>query len=246
MEKSQPVSLNCLNNLGLNNYEKNVYINLLENGISSPTEIERKTNIHRPIVYKSLESLVGKDLVSISPDGKRKKYIAESPDKLESLFKKLENNYLSEIEDLHRLYEIGKSDKPQVTYYRGESAIKDSYMDIVNTLNKNGRYYRYLSMSSLNREKYIPKGYREKRDKKGLERLIISNKESFKNTQRLGSRVKILPKGSDFLEDNYGQTIYGDKVAIIDFESKIVTLIKSRRYANFQEKIFKALFDRLQ
>ena len=61
----------------------------------------------------------------------------------------------------------------------------------------------------------------------------------------MGSRVKTLPDELDFLDDNFGQIIYGNKVAIIDYESQFVTTIESKKYAKFQEKIFMALFEKL-
>jgi sugar-specific transcriptional regulator TrmB len=234
-----------LESLGLDKHEKEIYTYLLKNGVSSPTQIENGSQTHRPIVYKSLESLMDKGLVTKSSKGKRHQFLAESPEKLEGLFKNLENNYLSEIEDLYSYYEVGKSEKPEVVYSKGFKAIQNSYSDIVNTLKKDGKYYRYASTTASNREKYLPVDYREKRDKKGLERLIITNKKSSKENVRLGSRVKTLPDELDFLDDNFGQIIYGNKVAIIDYESQFVTTIESKKYAKFQEKIFMALFEKL-
>jgi HTH-type transcriptional regulator, sugar sensing transcriptional regulator len=234
-----------LNSLGLTNHEKDVYIYLLKNGLCSPTQIENGAKIHRPIVYKSIESLLEKGLISVSPTGKRNLFKAEPPEKLESLFKELESKYLSELEDFYSWYEIGKSEKPEITFNKGRKAVENSYMDIVNTLKKDEKYFRYLSTSPINREKYIPKGYREKREKKGLERLIITSKKTYKENKKLGLHVKVLPENNDFLDDNYGQVIYGNKVAIVDFESEFVTTIKSQKYAKFQEKLFKTLFERL-
>jgi hypothetical protein len=175
----------------------------------------------------------------------QKEFVAESPEKLEELYKKIEDKYYSDIEDLYSLYEVGTSEKPQVFFNKGEKAIKDSYMDIVNALGKNEKYYRYSSTSPHFREKYVTKKYRELREKKGLERLIITNKSSYKGSERLGSRVKILPEKMDFLDDNYVQVIYGNKVSIIDLNSQSVTTIRNEKYANFQKKIFETLFNYL-
>ncbi|MEI6553274.1 MAG: helix-turn-helix domain-containing protein [bacterium] len=234
-----------LKNLGLDQNEEKSYVFLLENGASSPTDIEKKTGIHRPIVYKSLESLKNKKLVNVSPKGKRTLYFAESPEKLESMFRELEKTFFSDVEDLHTLYELGQKNKPRVTYSEGKQAIQDSYMDIPNTLEKDAEYYRYMSMENSNREKFLPKGYRVLRDKKGLESMIITNKSSKKDAIKLGRRVKTLPDSYDLFDYNIGQVIYGDKVAIVDYDSQTVITINHPKFAEFQKKIFKLLFEKI-
>jgi sugar-specific transcriptional regulator TrmB len=234
-----------LKNLGLDQNEEKAYIFLLENGPSSPTDIEKKLSIHRPIVYKSLESLKNKNLVTISPKGKRTLYIAESPEKLESMFRDLEKTFFNDVEDLHTLYELGQKNKPKVTYDEGKQAIQDSYMDIPNTLDKDGEYYRYMSIENSNREKFLPKNYRDLRDKKGLESMIITNKSSKKEPLKLGRRVKVLPDSVGLFEYNIGQVIYGDKVAIVDYDSQSVITINHPKFAEFQKKLFKVLFDKI-
>ena len=234
-----------LKNLGLDQNEEKAYTFLLENGPSSPTDIEKKLSIHRPIVYKSLESLKNKNLVTISPKGKRTLYIAESPEKLESMFRDLEKTFFNDVEDLHTLYELGQKNKPRVTYGEGKQAIQDSYMDIPNTLDKDGEYYRYMSIENSNREKFLPKNYRDLRDKKGLESMIITNKASKKEPLKLGRRVKVLPDSVGLFEYNIGQVIYGDKVAIVDYDSQSVITINHPKFAEFQKKLFKVLFDKI-
>jgi len=234
-----------LKNLGLDQNEEKTYVFLLENGASSPTDIEKKTSIHRPIVYKALESLKNKNLVNISPKGKRTLYTAESPEKLESIFRELEKTFFNDVEDLHNLYELGQKNKPKVTYNEGKQAIQDSYMDIPNTLDKDAEYYRYMSIQNSNREKFLPKGYRELRNKKGLESMIITNKSAKKDKIRLGSRVKVLPDSYDLFEYNIGQVIYGDKVAIVDYDSQSVITINHPKFAEFQKKLFKLLFEKI-
>lgn len=234
-----------LNNLGLDLNEEKAYIFLLENGPSSPTDIEKSVSIHRPIVYKSLESLKNKNLVTISPKGKRTLYVAESPEKLETMFRALEKTFFNDVEDLHTLYELGQKNKPKVTYGEGKQAIQESYMDIPNTLNKDDEYYRYMSVENSNREKFLPKGYRELRNKKGLESMIITNKSSKKENVRLGSRVKVLPDSCGLFEYNIGQVIYADKVAIVDYDSQSVITINHPKFAEFQKKLFKLLFEKI-
>ena len=234
-----------LNNLGLTDHESNIYVSLLKHGPGSASEIENNAKLHRPLVYKAITTLLEKGLIRISPKGKRKLYSAESPEKLEQLFSDFENTFDSNIEELYKDYEKGLAYKPKVLYSEGEQAIKDSYMDLARTLKKDDTYYRYASMNAFNRDHFLPKGYRTLRDGKGLERNIITSELTKKEKISLGAKVKVVPKSFDLFDYNIGQVIYGDKVAIVDYDSQEVITITHPKFAKFQEKIFKLLFSKL-
>ncbi len=153
---------------------------------------------------------------------------------------------MSDIEDLHQLYNKGGSSKPMVQYAEGKDAMKDSYLDIINTLPKDGKYYRYTSVETFNKEKFLPKGYKGMRDKKGLERYIITNESSKSTTLRLGKKVKVVPSEFDLFEYNIGQVMYENKIAILDYESQSVITIEHERFAKLQKKIFELLFSKLK
>jgi sugar-specific transcriptional regulator TrmB len=234
-----------LEKLGFNPKESIVYMSLLELGPASPSEIVKKSGLHRPDVYKALTVLVDKHLVSVMPKGKYKKYVAESPEKLEKVFKDIEAQFFNEIEDLHRAYEE-RSKKPLITYTEGTQALTDAYSTLVHTLKKGETYYRYSSNDVLNRKSYVPKDFRKVRDEKQLERLVITN-EPTKKTHRLslGRVVKSIPKEFDLFEYNISQLIYKDKVAILDYNSKAVITIENKQFTEFQRKLFKLLFSKL-
>ncbi|NDE68294.1 hypothetical protein EB052_01670 [bacterium] len=236
-----------LTSLGLTYNEARVYTCLLEIGPSSPTKIERETHIHRPLVYKALTSLQQRRLVSINPRGKRKNYAPASPDKLIEIFRKIEDGFLSKIEDLHNLYEKPQSPRPIVTYAEGEQAIRDGYMDVIKTLNKGDIYYRYSPGYDLfDRKRFLPKAYKEMRDQKQLERFIIVNdRGDKKHNLPLGKQVKAVPKSFDLFNDRIGFAIYKDKIMIADYESKSAITIKHQKLADFQKKLFKLLYSKL-
>jgi sugar-specific transcriptional regulator TrmB len=233
-----------LKRIGLDEHQASVYLALLSLGQGSPSDIERKTKLHRPLVYQALAPLIEKQLVKVAPNGKRKVYFAESPDKLTALFRELENTFFNNIEDLHKKHETAKN-KPVVTFAEGNDAIKNSYMDVVTTLNKDDTYYRYFAGNESDREKYLPKEYRLIRQKKGLERLIICSDKSRKKVPSFGAAIKSIPKEYDIFDYGIGQVIYSDKVAIIDYKAKTVTTIEDSAFAAFQTKLFKLLYSKL-
>jgi sugar-specific transcriptional regulator TrmB len=235
---------NIFSKIGLSEDDAKVYACLIGDGELLPTQISKKTNLHRPVVYKAIENLDNKSLIRISSKGKRKTYIAESPEKLEALFKEYEKSFFDDMEDIYKLYE-SSSDKPTISVAEGEQAIRDTYSDVVNTLDKNEKYYRYSSIKQFKKNKYIPKDYEYIRDKKGLERLVITgyNNQPFKKF--LGRSIKTIPKEFDLFQDEINLIIYKDKVAIIDYPSKMTINIQHKKFAEFQKKLFGLLFSRL-
>jgi hypothetical protein len=93
----------------------------------------------------------------------------------------------------------------------------------------------------------LPKNYREKRDKKELERYVImSSKCAKKKFPRLEREIKIIPENIDEFQDNILMTIYSNKVAFIDFNDESSILIENKKIAEFQKKLFKLLFKSLR
>src|ERR1035437_2753724 len=231
--------------LGLSEHETAIYIGLVRLGPSSPSRLEIETNTHRPLVYKALASLIEQRLVRMSPKGKRKLYVAESADKLIELFKNIETDFLSKIEDLHTLYANPHSPKPALTYAEGDEAVRDSTMDVIKNLGKGEIYYRYSPGSEkFDRSRFLAKKYKEMRDQKQLERFVIVNDDGKKHSIKLGKYVKSIPRSFDLFNDRIGLVIYKDKVLIIDYENPSVITISHAKFAQFQKKLFRLLFSK--
>jgi len=238
---------NSLISLGLSRDEALAYTTLLELGPSSPTTVEKHAKMFRPLVYKALDALFSRGLVKITPKGKRRLYVAVSPDKLLELFKNIENSFLSNLEDLHALYNQPKKNRPIITYAEGEEAIRATYLDVVGSLKKGDTYYRYSPGYELfDRARFLPKKYRDMREAKNLERFAILNENGKKyHTKSLSKHVKSVPKSFDLFNDRIGVVIYKDTVAIIDYDSVSSISINHPKFAEFQKKLFKLLYSKL-
>jgi len=230
--------------IGLSETDAIVYATLVFNGEMLPTEIGKASGLYRPVVYKAIETLGEYKLIRISSRGKRKTYSAESPDRLEALFKEYEQSFFENLEDVYRIHE-SSTDKPTISVAEGEHAIRDVYNDVINTLDKNEMYYRYSSIKQFKKTTFIPKDYQYKRDKKGLERMVITGFANQPVRKRLGRTVKTIPKEFDLFEDEINLVIYKDKVSIIDYPSKVTINIKHKKFAEFQKKLFRLLFSKL-
>src|SRR3989338_2067211 len=237
---------NLLKNLGLKRQEILVYLGLLEYGPLSVSDISKKTGLYRPAIYSALATLTKRGLVSVSLKKKHKFYVAESPKKLRELLNAFSGNLDASIKELEEKYKT-RSSQPQIRVLEGVEGIRAVFNDVVETLHKKDVFYRYNSEVDLDEvNKYLPQSYREKRDAKQLERLVISNYVSGrKKKPRLERAIKFMPLRSEEFEQNVIQLIYGTKVAVIDLNTKTSLIIENTALADFQAKIFRLLYKKI-
>lgn len=235
--------------LGLGADESAVYLALLEHGALSVSDIARKTGLYRTNIYAALPALTREGLVSVSPKGKQKIYTAESPKKLEARFLELSNRFDEEMAELLTLYKHTDVSRPIVKYVEGADAIRMINDDVVTSLKKGEIYYRYSSakVTGIERRRdYLSKKYRLIRDQKQLERKVITNlPNKMGKRPRLEREIKVVPADFDLFEYNISQVIYGDKVAVLDYNSETAVVIENPTIAKFQQKIFELLFRKL-
>jgi predicted DNA-binding transcriptional regulator len=242
--KHSEMYTNILTAIGLTKDAISVYLFLLRNPNMLPAHIARETKLYRVQVYKAIAELEEKKLILMSSQGKRVTYSAESPTRLEQIFHEIEESFLDTVEDMHKEYNAGGT-KPVVSIHGGEQAIRDAYSDMVHTLGKNESYYRYSSVAHFKKSTHVPRGYEVTRDRKGLERFVITGAKNNPHTKRLGRSVKIVPPEYDLFQDGINVLIYKDRVVVIDYVSDTTITIKHKVYAEFQRKLFKLLYSKL-
>ncbi len=232
--------------LGLSANEALVYRSLLKLGPASPTAIEKETCLHRPLVYQGLKNLLTKALIAAAPKGKRLLYRAQPPDAIVPLFRNLENEFIDGLEDLHQLHAEPKASHPKIIYTEGDEAVRQALMDVIESLPTGSTYYRYSPGYELfDHKRFLPKEYKTLRDLKKLERLIIVNDSKNKPRSKLGRDTRTIPRSFDLFGEKLSLIIYGDKVAIIDYDSQNVITIADPKFAAFQKKLFKFTFSKL-
>ena len=78
--------------LGLTNTEITVYLNILEQGKTTPASISRQTAIKRTTVYAAAQDLVQKGIIEEDNTGKIKYFISRSPADLKNVILKQQND----------------------------------------------------------------------------------------------------------------------------------------------------------
>lgn len=128
-----------LKSFGLTEKEALVYMGLLELGKATMIEVAKKSGVNRATSYVAVESLINKGLASSFEKGGKRYFVAESPERLRSLFaiqrKKLEEKEKYFEVFLPRLKEFATADdeRPHVRFYEGKEGLRAIQEDILKT-----------------------------------------------------------------------------------------------------------------
>jgi hypothetical protein len=199
------------------------------------------------LIYKAIPDLLEKKLVSQTQKGKQILYVAEPPNRLESIFDDLKYQFFELLPDLEDTYE-GNNKKPKIRFLEGKDGTKRVFDDVVRSLKKGDTFFRYSSNISgqEKRDRYLPKSYVTIRDNKKLERQVITNTKTAQQKQpKLDRFIKVMPEDFGVFDFNVTQIIYGDRVAFIDYNSETALIVESKTIADFQRHIFKNFYNKL-
>jgi len=209
------------------------------------TAIAKKCQVSRVVVYRCLEKLLRSGLAVQTIVGKRVLYTAGSPHVLEQIIK-VANKKAEQV--TAPLIKEREKDVPQnVRFLYGPAGIKAAFDDVVSHCKRGELFFRYTSEQDLAKvNSYLAKDYRIKRDKKKLERLVISNYLSGKQKKsRLERFIRFLPEETEQFEQNIIQLVYGNRISMIDLTTEEVMIVENKRLADFQKSIFRILYKRL-
>ncbi len=225
--------------LGIPEKTARIYLDLLTYGSSSISEMSLRTTLHRPEIYRSLPFLIEERLIEETLRWKRSFYKALSPDRIEALIREFEQKNEPIVAELKNQYERLEKNI-SVSYQEGKAGVSRVFDDIVDSLPKWAIFYRISAENDVERANtYVPKDYREKRDKKQLERIVISsNRAATVKQKRLERDILIIPKEYDLFDQDVTMTVYGDKMAYIDFSNESSIIIENPMIADFQKKLF--------
>ena len=209
------------------------------------TEIATSAKVSRMTVYRVLAELCKDKIVVAMPRGLRIGYRATHP----RVLKKLLAQDKGETEQIiTKLVAKREKDVPAHIYFlSGKEGIRGAFDDVVTHTPRGGLVYRYTSEKDLSEvNAYLAPDYRERRDAKKLERLVISNPlSSAQKRKRLERFIRHIPADIDTFDQNIIQFVYGDRISFIDITTEQVTIIENPALAAFQKVIFNQLYKKL-
>jgi sugar-specific transcriptional regulator TrmB len=237
---------NFLAVFGFNDKEYELYYLLVTYGPLTISDIVNKTNLHRPYAYKTVQSLIEKEAVHQALHKSKKVYIATSPTKLKAILEDKKEKSMQALDTLEELY-VSPHIETSVKHYQGRAGVTAIFRDLVTSQKKGDIFYRYTSEKDTEyTDTFLPKEYRAIRDKKGLERFVISTLDiASKKQKRLERATKVIPKNEALFNQDCIQLIYGDKIAFIDIAQIQGVIIENKNLAQFQKEIFKMLYKRI-
>lgn len=239
-------SVELLQNLGLSRQETKVYLSLLERGPSLVSHLSKDINLHRPTIYAALSGLLKKNLVSVSPKGKQKYYLAEPPDKLQFIFGSFRTEFEKTLPVLLEMHQR-RGHRPVIRFWEGRHGMKGVLDDVVQTLKPGDTYYRYSSRQALAAiDRHVANDFHQRQEQKHLQRFVITDAlADWQQASNMNRSYKLVPAGSDLLRENILMVIYANKVAFGDVVNETGVIIESPTFAALQRKIFKILYQQL-
>ena len=230
--------------VGLSEMQANIYIFLVENGQSTPTEIADGIGENRTTVYSALEKLEKMGLITQRDKGKISAYVPNHPSVLEVIAEKrlrvvarqaknLETNLSAFIN-----YYNEHQHEPGVTTFYGEEGVEIIRNRVIDAKKPyyfvRSRYDRLADHDAL-------EDFKNRRIKAKIEAFNITSSDFAKLDNKKAKKLllerTILP-GAEY-DSPVEIDIFGDNVAFINYDKNgMSTLIESPEIADAMRQFF--------
>jgi sugar-specific transcriptional regulator TrmB len=227
--------------LGLSEKEAKVYLAALELGKSPVQKVAEKAGVNRATTYVIIEGLMKKGLMSTYTEGKKQFFCAESPEKLNLLFRDQELEIKKKQEYLEKLLPEIKSiatttGKPTVRYFEGKEGMRAIaeelfYTNKDETVKMIYSYDLLLKMFSMEEIDSM----RKRRQNKKVKAEIITNDQNY----LLKTDADVVRLPSEKYNITSDIAIFGDKIRIVAQKGNQTGLIiENKEIANTLKIIF--------
>ena len=246
MEKNHYIEI--LKEIGLTEHESTVYFTMVSLGPSPVLKIARASGVKRTTIYSVIDSLKEKGLVRVELKGFKSLFVAESPEKLESILEQRKNKLKTHLKDFMEIYNKGGGET-LIKIYEGLEATKSIYNGLLRDIKPGEDYLIVTDMKkafSIDREFF--EDFRERRAKLPIKtRLLISDSDSqegqeFKKYEKnFNLQVKFLPTGTK-LSTNL--VITPQKVLIHQLDQPIMAIvIENKSTIKMHQELFEVMWN---
>lgn len=240
-------SLEALRKFGLSEKEAKVYLSLLGLGEALASEISKKTNIARQLVYDLLNRLIEIGLVSFVVKDNKKYFRSAPPEQLTSILKEKEEVMQGVMPQLKKIQAFEEHKKPKIEVYEGVEGMKTILNDVLRTEKKELIVYG-SSKSSFEVMPIFMENWHNRRIKQKLKVRIIYNetKETKKRIKEYGKTLRLMD--IKFLPVTAltptATLIYGNKIALTVWlkNEPYATLIESKELKDVYQEYFETIW----
>lgn len=189
-----------LENLGLSDNEARVYLASLSLGSTTIMKIAQTAEIKRTTVYSVIDSLKQMGLMKIEVKGFKQLYLAESPDRLDSIISSHREALKGSLPEFMAIYNL-KGGESFIKYYEGIEACKSIYEELLNKENLPYDFYYVISNQDM-WHKQDPEYFSrfvERRARMGITAKVLYvdspiTQEYMRRQVELRQEAKLLPK----------------------------------------------------
>lgn len=224
---------------GFTEKEANVYLALLELGEADVTEIAKRAELKRSIIYVILEGLIERGYATPLPNQRIQRFAAVDPAKIFAHLSSLTKNF-KELLPVFRAISNRMDIKPKIHFFDTKEGVLSVYREI----NEAPEAYFYSSISRLN--KFIPdevenwvNGLTNNIYRHVGMHILENTPDDIKWGRRIkkfGQHVKLLAKGVPVEMD---LSIYPSKVALTSLSGKpYIVVIESVALFNAMKTFF--------
>jgi sugar-specific transcriptional regulator TrmB len=235
--------IKTLEDTGFTNKEAVVYLALLELSKGNVTDIAKKTDLKRSIIYVILERLIKDGYVTELPNKKIYQYQALDPSVILQKAKISTRNLAEMLPLLQTLHNKG-GQRPIIHYIETKEGILKIFNEMTDT--KDGMfitsYHRINEQFSKLIEKFIKDATKGFAKLKGRH-IVPNNPEEIilaKKLKQTDQQIRLLPESNQI---NLDFAIFKNKFAITSFEEKpFMVLIESESLVSSMKVIFEIVW----
>ena len=244
--KSSHIST-LLTELGLSENEAAVYLATLSLGATTILRIARAAELKRTTVYSVIESLKQKGLITLEVKGWKTLYVAENPEKLDTMIESRRAQLKKAMPELAALYNLHGGES-FVKYYEGLEAIKSVYEGLIRDVEP---HEDYLIVSNLAQWQSLdPVFFADFLKRRGklpinVRMLFTDTPEAreAKRARKINETVKILPANTALTTN---MVVTPQRVVIHQLTPPLFAIvIENRSTIHMQQEFFEIMWNAL-
>ena len=230
-----------LKELGLTDNETNIYLTLLKFGALNPTQLAKKTGLHRSYIYDTTEKLLEKGIINTILIKNKKHFQPVNPKILKQQLEIKLDHLNNIIPNLTNLFKATK-EPTRVELHKGKRVYRTLIKDVISTLRKDNEALIIGIDENILINEIEPiylKQYLNIIKRKNIKERIIIKKGS-KKLKHKNIKYKELEK--EYI-GNTAQIIYQDKVAIFILGTPLhLIIIENKQVAQTYRKQFELMW----